>query len=178
MDARNKQDRILDALEALLLERGVAALTLEAVAARAEVSKGGLLHYYRSKEALLAGLVTRLAARVDVDLAPPGSGAVSMIGTYLASSTAADSDLPLYRSLVAALRGSAGGQDEVSRSLRAVFTVVTERLHAEIDDPVLAEIVRLVGDGLLFADLTGMPRPAPELLDRVVAALLDRVPVR
>lgn len=36
----NSCERLLDAAEAVVIERGVSAMTLEAVAARAKVSKG------------------------------------------------------------------------------------------------------------------------------------------
>jgi len=58
IDART---RLLDAAEAIAARDGVGALTLDAVAAAARISKGGLLHHFRSKEALLAGLVERFA---------------------------------------------------------------------------------------------------------------------
>ena len=51
------RDRLLDAAEALLVEAGPRGLTLDAVAAAARVSKGGLLYHFRSKDALVEGLV-------------------------------------------------------------------------------------------------------------------------
>jgi AcrR family transcriptional regulator len=49
----------LAAADALLSEEGIAAFTLEAVAARAGISKGGLLYHFPTKEALLAALMRR-----------------------------------------------------------------------------------------------------------------------
>jgi len=49
----------LNAADALLAEEGIAAFTLEVVAARAGISKGGLLYHFPTKEALLAGLMRR-----------------------------------------------------------------------------------------------------------------------
>lgn len=72
--------RILDAAEAIVRRAGVAALTLEAAAKGAGVSKGGLLYHFASKEALLNGLLLRLAREVEVDFEaqvaslPPGPG--------------------------------------------------------------------------------------------------------
>ena len=53
--------RVLDAVERIVLHKGVAGLTLEAAAREAGVSKGGLLYHFASKEALLTGLLQRLA---------------------------------------------------------------------------------------------------------------------
>ena len=57
---RNRRDAILDAAADLVREKGAAHLTLDAVSARAKVSKGGLLYHFQTKEALLQGMVSRL----------------------------------------------------------------------------------------------------------------------
>src|SRR5689334_2348972 len=63
----DSREAILEAAEAVVAEAGAAHLTLDAVAARAGMSKGGLLYHYRSKEALLQGMLARLLERVDCD---------------------------------------------------------------------------------------------------------------
>jgi AcrR family transcriptional regulator len=50
----------LDATIHILRERGGHALTLDAVAKQAEVSKGGLLHHFATKEALVLAVVRHL----------------------------------------------------------------------------------------------------------------------
>ena len=55
------QDRMLDAAEVVVFRQGIANLTLEAVAAEAKMSKGGLLHYFPTKDRLIEGLVNRCA---------------------------------------------------------------------------------------------------------------------
>lgn len=54
-------DRILDAAQTVIARQGIANLTLDAVAAEAGMSKGGLLHHYPSKDRLVEALVTRCA---------------------------------------------------------------------------------------------------------------------
>lgn len=63
-DART---RILNAAEHIVQVKGVAGLTLDAAAKEAGVSKGGLLYHFASKEALLIGLLTRLATYIEAD---------------------------------------------------------------------------------------------------------------
>ncbi|EGP8446816.1 TetR/AcrR family transcriptional regulator, partial [Listeria monocytogenes] len=53
----NKKNNLLTAASEIVKEEGVVKLTLEAVAQRAGVSKGGLLYHYPSKEALIKGMV-------------------------------------------------------------------------------------------------------------------------
>src|SRR5476651_2729859 len=75
--------RVLDAAEAIVRAKGVAGLTLDAAAREAGVSKGGLLYHFASKEALLTGLLARLAEFVTEDFQanvaaqPEGPGRVA-----------------------------------------------------------------------------------------------------
>jgi AcrR family transcriptional regulator len=50
---------IIDAAEAVVIEAGASHMTLDAVAAKAGVSKGGLLHHFPNKVALLVAMVER-----------------------------------------------------------------------------------------------------------------------
>ncbi len=50
------RQRILDAAATLVLEKGMAGLTLDAAAQMAGVSKGGLIHHFPSKAELMIGL--------------------------------------------------------------------------------------------------------------------------
>src|SRR5699024_3588223 len=54
------RSRALDAFARILVSHGERAATLEAVAETAEISKGGLLYHFGSKDELVAGLVERL----------------------------------------------------------------------------------------------------------------------
>lgn len=54
-------DKVLDAAEAVVARQGIANLTLDAVAAQAGISKGGLLHHFPNKDRLVEALVTRSA---------------------------------------------------------------------------------------------------------------------
>ncbi|PJF24919.1 MAG: TetR family transcriptional regulator, partial [Phototrophicales bacterium] len=53
----SKRAQLLNAASQIVLEKGAAHLTLEAVAALAGVSKGGLLYHFPSKEALIKGML-------------------------------------------------------------------------------------------------------------------------
>lgn len=62
MLSQSPTDRLLNGAEAVVARQGIANLTLDAVAAEAGVSKGGLLHHFPSKDRLIEALVTRSAA--------------------------------------------------------------------------------------------------------------------
>jgi len=56
---------MLDAAEAIVLESGARHMTLDAVAGRAGVSKGGLLYHFPTKEALLRAMLERFIKRIE-----------------------------------------------------------------------------------------------------------------
>ncbi|WP_182357545.1 TetR/AcrR family transcriptional regulator [Tomitella gaofuii] len=168
-------DRILDALERVLLREGPGAATLEAVAADAGVSKGGLLYHFSTKEAMLAAMVRRLGARSDAELDAAVAGGTTVAEFYLqALDNDSFSDKPLYQSAIAALRGLDGRHEDVQAAMTEVLRGWDAGLQKEFDDPVDAEIVRLVGDGILLSALLDLPAPDPDLHARVVARLLGR----
>ena len=57
---KNSYDNILNAAEAVVLKGGAAHMTLDSVARKAGVSKGGLLYNFPTKEILLKAMVSRL----------------------------------------------------------------------------------------------------------------------
>jgi AcrR family transcriptional regulator len=77
------QTRILDAAEILVRDKGVTGLTLDATAQLARLSKGGLLYHFATKEALLDGLLKRMAELIGADFEtsvaaqPDGHGRVA-----------------------------------------------------------------------------------------------------
>ncbi|AVH25068.1 TetR/AcrR family transcriptional regulator [Nocardia cyriacigeorgica] len=175
------RDRILDALETLLLDKGMSQVTLENVAAAAGVSKGGLLYHFKSKDALLAGLVRRLTERARTQLADSVAAGGSVAEWYLqipnTESTDEALELELYRSLLATMRtvdATAGPEtDVVQQALAEMMNSWSDGLDAEIDDPVRADLVRLVGDGIYLRALLGLPPIDPERYRRVVEHLLS-----
>jgi AcrR family transcriptional regulator len=56
---------MLDAAEAIVLESGARHMTLDAVAVKAGVSKGGLLYHFPTKDALLRAMLDRLRKQLD-----------------------------------------------------------------------------------------------------------------
>jgi AcrR family transcriptional regulator len=72
-----RREAILDAAEALVIEQGAAHLTMDAVAARAKVSKGGVLHHFPTKTDLIKAMLDRLLTvfRADMDMIERIAGA-------------------------------------------------------------------------------------------------------
>src|SRR5687768_1729645 len=60
-DGTATRERILDAAQGLVLERGFAGTSVDAVLGVASVTKGGFFHHFPSKQALGLALVERYA---------------------------------------------------------------------------------------------------------------------
>jgi AcrR family transcriptional regulator len=128
---------ILDAAGRVIRRSGSAGLTIDAVAAEAELSKGGVLHHFASKDALIAALVNHELGLMEVALSqvearlPPSRAAPLRAtieharGEYLeggfppallAASVESPAALEGYRSLLKStlsrLQSEAGGLDE------------------------------------------------------------------
>lgn len=180
--ASDARERILTALRHLLSSGGLSAVTLEAVAAQAGVSKGGLLYHFPSKADLLLGLLAQVRDTIVADMERQ-SAAVGGAAAYLQYSIPTQ-DEGFFTSLIAAVRtgsgpdygldaGTAAG-DRAARLLVEIFTAWEAPMRAEVTDPVQAELIRLVGNGVYLTAVAGLPLPEPELL----AAVFDRVLAR
>lgn len=175
MTNASTRDRILDALEQILLTTGSAQVTLESVAKEAGVSKGGLLYHFPNKDALLIGLVERLGKRADKQLNDALAEGTSITEFYLQNpDTTAEGELQVYRSLLAALHTVDAQNHELRAAVTNVLRGWDEHLRREITDPVQAEIVRLVGDGIYFGAMLGLPPPDPDLHRLVIERLTQQ----
>ncbi len=164
------RDRILDTLEAILISEGERAATLDAVAARAEVSKGGLLYHFPNREALIGGLVERArnyaAAYRDELRSSPDGPTVAYIRTSAETNTAFD------RTLIALGRLGGDQHPEAASALRAAQQDWVDLVREEIGDEATARAIVLMGDGLYYNAMfqDAPPRDVDGLL-RIVEVL-------
>jgi AcrR family transcriptional regulator len=167
------RDRVLDSYETLLIEKGIGAVTLDAVAAAAGVSKGGLLYHFASKDALAEGLLSRLRERSDADAQAIRTAPEGSVEYYVRTSAPGHASRGLARTYLAALR--LADDSPAGRSARSALAAVDAdgyaALCADLGDPVLALLAQLIGDGLYLRTLAGTPLP-PDLR---VEQLLDRM---
>jgi AcrR family transcriptional regulator len=173
-------DRLLDAAEAVVLRLGVTGLTLDAVAAQAGVSKGGLLYHFPSKERLIAAMVGRIASlwrndfRAAIESVPPGPGRVprGCLNTCFECDPSQWSDCIRRASVV--LLAALTANPELVQPMRAA--------HAEIDDLVrhdglkegYAETVLAAVDGLWFSRVFGLRTWTPDQV-RAMRQVLEAV---
>lgn len=171
---RSTRDRLLDAFETLLVAAGSRAATLDAVAAQAETSKGGLLYHFHSKDELVEGMLDRLRTQGAADAARMKTARQGPVDYYLKTSVNSGSDFD--RALIAAGRIAQENDSRASAALADLrdgwFTVLADHL----EDEALARTIQLIGDGLYFDDTTGLAEKSAVKHVRTILKRLDVLP--
>ncbi|GAA0037329.1 TetR/AcrR family transcriptional regulator [Brevibacterium metallidurans] len=152
-NSSDTKEKLLDAFDALLEQHGTAGATLDAVAAEAGVSKGGLLYHFGSKAKLVEGSLERLRRYVDADIEQMRAAELGPHVYYL--DTAAETGTPLDRSLIAASR-LAQEYDEARDALGETRVQWFDALNDHLGDPDLAMTIQLIGDGMYLNQNFGL----------------------
>ncbi len=135
---RPRDDRVdasvVDATRTLLLEGGLPAVTVAAVAARAGASKAAIYRRYPSKLHLVFA-----AAIHDVDVAtPPDHGSLAADLTALLGDIAASLDNPVSRRVLPAMLLELDADDDVTERLSRTFVAREHEIIGEVLDRAVA----------------------------------------
>jgi len=170
--AEHTRDRLLDAAASVVLRVGAHGLTLQAVAAEADVSKGGLLYHFGTKELLIVALLERQLDRFDTGLAD-----------YLSKDDAPGAFTRAYLRVTVATLGGDG--DRILAGITAVLATEPSlleplrrrsvawqaRIESDGIDPIDATVVRLAVDGWWLTGLLGLTPPSVppgDVIDRMI----------
>ncbi|MDO9104188.1 MAG: TetR/AcrR family transcriptional regulator [Methylovulum sp.] len=160
------QEQILDAAEAVVIERGVRDMTLETVAARAGLSKGGLLYHFPSKDAIVQGMVFRIASILEDSFTselvnePIGRGrhARTLLRLMLDNES---SLFPRLQRVAAPLLAAMAGNSQLLDPMRQFFQDVRQGM---LDDGLSADrswLVLAALDGIKFWRIFQLHEPNP-----------------
>ncbi len=165
------RDRIRDAFVGVLIDQGERAATLDAVAAAAGLSKGGLLYHFASKEALVDGLIARLRALVAVDIDNIRSAPAGVVDYLIRTSISEGTSLD--RALVAVARLAQGSHPSANQALADIRRQWLAVVEEAVGDPGTAQAIMLISDGLYYESTLAHPgAPSTSGQD---AASLDRL---
>jgi AcrR family transcriptional regulator len=160
-----------------LVSQGNEALTLDAVAHAAEVSKGGLLYHFPNKEALITGIIQHLIdnfnVAIEVELAKEkGDEPGKWLRAYVRA-TFNSSQLPLAlgSSLFAAV--SISLNPETVKQIDAQIGEWQHKLYNCGLDPVQASVVHLAAEGLWATEMFEINSPNQTLRKQILKRLLD-----
>ncbi|MGR9050505.1 TetR family transcriptional regulator [Halobacillus faecis] len=175
MPRESKRQKILEAAALIVREQGSDALTLDAVAKRAEVSKGGLLYHFSTKEALVEGLVQymndvyreNVEELVENDEEDTGKWARSFINVMHDKST---ENRPLSSGMLAAQ----GINPKLLKPLQDTYADWQNHIEHDGLDQVDATILRLAVDGLWLSEIFGLGNLPPTLRKQVLERLNEQ----
>jgi AcrR family transcriptional regulator len=167
------REKILNAAATVLEERG-AQFTLEHVAASAGVSKGGLLHHFPTKDALLRGLITALtdefAKLIQQELErEPEITPGRWTRAYIRATFTPSEDEEV---MVGALTQIVAAHPELLEPLRESFEFATKNMAADGLPIARATAICLACDGLWFGEITGMVDLEEPLRNQLLEELL------
>ncbi|WP_170263663.1 TetR/AcrR family transcriptional regulator [Blastochloris sulfoviridis] len=171
----NSRSRILDAAAEIVAEIGAGKMTLDAVAERAGLSKGGLLYNFPSKDALLQAMIERMVedgitereASRSAHAHRPNVEARCIIASDLAHCGSHSRDVA---------SGMLAAISENPSLLEPVRKVVAEEwaMMRASDCPELSAIAWLAVQGLMSLDMFAISPVTPEDREHILAAL-DRL---
>jgi AcrR family transcriptional regulator len=161
-----RRREILDATLELIHDKGYAGMTIEDVLAKTQMSKGALYHYFRSKGALLEGIVDTMGesgvGELQAVVDDPGLGAIEKMHAYFARSGAWKAEN--VKLVSAAMRL---WRNENNALLRQKLSQETMRLTA----PLLEVIIRQGCDEKVFD--TDHPRESAVIITGMGLNLTD-----
>jgi len=147
---------IFAACSRILQREGFASLTLDAVAAEAGLSKGGLLYHFPSKVALIEALfqhhIDQFNERLRVLVAEEANGVGSWLRAYAKASIEQITD-PQTASLFASLFAAGERYPSVLALMRQSYDNWHREVMASDIDPTKALLVRLAVDGFWFTEM-------------------------
>jgi AcrR family transcriptional regulator len=173
---KQAREKILSAADELARLAGPGNLSLDAVAARAGVSKGGLLYHFSTKAKLLEALVERFLEGIDRTLsareAESAGAPDSLVRAYLDILVSEHlCHQPPPSGLLAALGEDPGFLSPVRRFDRRLL----DRMKANASDPVGALIVYLTLQGIKSMQLLNIETIDAEEFENVISRLRELV---
>jgi AcrR family transcriptional regulator len=171
------RQQLLAAAAQTVIEKGAHAITLDGVAKQAGVSKGGLLHHFPSKQALLDALFQDLLARFNASIAakmaedPEETGRAARAYLHVTTQeTVNGNDAGLWRALTAAMLADPALHERWAEWGKEALQLPPEA-HA---NPAELLLCRLAVDGLWLADMLGYPAFSDTLREDVLR-LIDQL---
>ena len=173
------RDKLLAAFEQIILDDGERAATLDAVAATAGVSKGGLLYHFPHRQSLVDATLQRLEELMHQDLEAMAAAQDGAARYFLTTSLFEDSELD--RALIVASRLVQSGDENARTALKRLEEAWYELILADVGDAVVATAVQQMGDGLYHnASIGLLPDGSPErhAILTSLLAVVDRLSPR
>lgn len=168
----NSREKILAAAADVAREAGPGNLSLDAVASRAGISKGGLLYNFPSKAKLLQALVEAYLGdfRRALERARSGTPQESLLSSYIRLSA---SECEQTRGAASWIFSAVAEDPDFLEPMKAFKRELLERLRAETPDRKALLVTYLAIEGLRSLSLFEMDVLSGEEQEMLVGSLLE-----
>ena len=151
------REKLVQAAAHLVLANGINRVTLEQIALEAGVSKGGLLHHFPTKQALLSGLMEQVGevfgSRIQRHCAQEPVGQPGRLArAYIRASFEYEAD-ELH--LTNAIAKVVSEFPELIEELQGYFQQIDQDMQQDGLPAARATVIRLACDGLWLSELIG-----------------------
>ena len=155
------QHRVLGAVVGLIHDHGIAEMGMEAVAAAAKLTKGGLLHHFKTMRELVWGLALRVISALELNQPQPTSTTTTRAPWAAAYLKLRQSE-PMNDATRAAVLAALIYDRSYINILASNHGAWQDRMLQEARDPGVTLVVRLAADALIFNDVLGFAKLSPE----------------
>jgi AcrR family transcriptional regulator len=168
------REKLIQAAAQLVMANGINRVTLEQIALEAEVSKGGLLHHFPTKQALLSGLMEQVGrvfkARLEKFMALETSDQPGRLArAYIRASFEYEAD---ELQLTNAIAKVVSEFPELLLELQEEFAQLDQEMQSDGLPAARAIVIRLACDGLWFSELIGVASLQEPLRSQMLEELI------
>lgn len=172
----SNRETVLDAAQTVVTERGVAAMTLENVAALAGVTKGGLIYHFKTRELLLQALIERIVEQIEsrhaAEAAKRGQTLKALLMAMIDDAfTMPTAEKALMRNLLAAISTYPAQLGPVQRMYERMISSISQ----QDEHRGVALMVSCALDGLVFLELLDIKQFNDEERSQMHQSLIDTV---
>ncbi|GAB0116265.1 TetR/AcrR family transcriptional regulator [Acidisoma sp. 7E03] len=173
--SKRTREAAIEAALTILARDGAKKLTIDAVARESGISKGGILHHFRTKDAVLRALIENQmeqveSYRADYLASLPADHPEPQLAAYIASFRKA---FALPHSAVFAIAGTLGEAPDILETIRTKDAEQLATVRAQAANPVLAEVRWAATMGLAMSERFSLSPLSAEERERLFDYLQD-----
>jgi AcrR family transcriptional regulator len=171
MNKSNARHHILRVAESIVAERGASELSFDNLSKAANLSRGGILYHFESKEILIAAMLEDLTTRFEVILEDEMAQDDKPHGRFTRAFARATFRMDAETSAVfSGIIAAVSYQPALLEALRERWETWQARSEAELDFATAA-VVRLASHAIWLGGIFGMNSYTSEQLRNIVAKL-------
>lgn len=172
---------LVEAALAIIAERGIAAVTLDEIAARAGVTKGAIYSNYRSKGELLWEAVDRRRPHLTPEATPgdPAAQARAVARAIMASLPEAEREAAFHSELQIYIRTDPELRAQQAEQQKAQLDDISRQLATDFGDQLTMppRTVALAIQALILGFTAQWERTPDEVTEEVVTAALEALAI-